>query len=51
MDIYHGRFNLKDGVAGAVEGFHAVNGRVRDIFFALYRDCPDATRRFGEERF
>jgi hypothetical protein len=38
--------------AGAVEGFHqAVNSRVRDVFFALYRDFPDATRRYGEERF
>src|SRR5262249_54154866 len=38
--------------AGAVEGFHhAVNSRVRDVFFALYRDFPDVTRRFGEEKF
>ncbi len=38
--------------AGAVEGFHhAVNSRVQDVFFALYRDFPDPTRRFGEERF
>jgi hypothetical protein len=38
--------------AGAVEGFHqAVNSRVRDVFFALYRDFPDATRRYGEECF
>ena len=38
--------------AGAVEGFHqAVNSRVRDVVFALYRDFPDATRRFGEEKF
>jgi len=38
--------------AGAVEGLHhAVNGRVRDVFFALYRDFPDAARRIGEERF
>jgi hypothetical protein len=116
MDIYHGWFNLKDGVAdgefarafaaymthlkdagriagwrltrrklglgpsflpefhvmiettglaqldeafaavssrsGAVEGLHhAVNSRVRDVFFALYRDFPDATRQFGEEKF
>jgi hypothetical protein len=37
---------------GAVEGLHhAVNSRVRDVFFALYRDFPDATRRFGEEKF
>ena len=38
--------------AGAVEGVHhAVNSRVRDSFFALYRDFPDATRQYGEERF
>jgi hypothetical protein len=38
--------------AGAVEGLHhAVNSRVRDVFFALYRDFPDATRQFGEEKF
>jgi hypothetical protein len=38
--------------AGAVESFHhAVNSRVRDVFFALYRDFPDKTRRFGEEKF
>jgi hypothetical protein len=38
--------------AGAVETFHhAVNSRVRDVFFALYRDFPDATRQFGEEKF
>ncbi|HEV8015235.1 MAG TPA: DUF6614 family protein [Stellaceae bacterium] len=38
--------------AGDVEGFHyAVNSRVREVFFALYRDFPDATRRYGEERF
>ncbi len=38
--------------SGAVEDLHhAVNSRVRDVFFALYRDFPDATRRFGEEKF
>jgi hypothetical protein len=38
--------------AGAVETLHhAVNSRVRDVFFALYRDFPDPTRRFGEEKF
>jgi hypothetical protein len=38
--------------AGAVETFHqAVNSRVRDVFFALYRDFSDATRQYGEEKF
>lgn len=38
--------------SGAVEDLHhAVNSRVRDVFFALYRDFPDATRKFGEEKF
>ncbi len=34
------------------EGFHhAVNSKVRDIFFALYRDFPDPGRARGQERF
>jgi uncharacterized protein DUF6614 len=38
--------------AGVVEEIHhAVNSRVQGAFFALYRDFPDATRRYGEERF
>ena len=38
--------------AGVVEDVHhAVNSRVRNAFFALYRDFPDATRRYGEEKF
>ncbi|MBV9862582.1 MAG: hypothetical protein JO267_10590 [Alphaproteobacteria bacterium] len=35
-----------------VEGFHhAVNSKVRDVFFALYRDFPDPQRVPGNERF
>lgn len=35
-----------------VESFHhAVNSKVKDIFFALYRDFPDAERQTGQERF
>ncbi|HYA36144.1 MAG TPA: DUF6614 family protein [Candidatus Binataceae bacterium] len=35
-----------------VEGFHhEVNSRVKDIFFALYRDFPDPVRQRGEEQF
>ena len=38
--------------SGDVEDRHfAVNSRVRDAFFALYRDFPDSFRSFGEERF
>jgi hypothetical protein len=35
-----------------IEGLHhAVNGRVRNTRFALYRDFPDAVRVHGAERF
>src|SRR5215467_12505665 len=35
-----------------VEGFHhAVNSKVQDIFFALYRDFPDPGRVTGQEKF
>jgi hypothetical protein len=38
--------------AGVVEGVHqAVNSRVKNAVFALFRDFPDDTRRYGEERF
>ena len=38
--------------ADPVESFHhAVNSRVRDIFFALYRDFPDPGRIRGDEKF
>ena len=30
---------------------HAVNSKVQDVFFALYRDFPDKTRVFGQEKF
>ncbi len=37
---------------GTVEGLHhGVNSRVREIFFALYRDFPDPQRIRGQERF
>ena len=37
---------------GPVEGFHqAVNSKVTDLFFALYRDFPDPWRERGQERF
>src|ERR1700761_8435138 len=35
-----------------VESFHhAVNSKVSDVFFALYRDFPDAGRIRGDEKF
>jgi hypothetical protein len=35
-----------------VESFHqAVNSKVQDVFFALYRDFPDAKRVRGQEKF
>ncbi|HXC30129.1 MAG TPA: DUF6614 family protein [Stellaceae bacterium] len=35
-----------------IESFHhAVNSKVQDIFFALYRDFPDSTRVTGQEKF
>ena len=38
--------------AAPAEGFHhAVNSKVRDVVFALYRDFPDAVRVYGEEKF
>lgn len=30
---------------------HAVNSKVAEVKFALYRDFPDANRRRGEEKF
>jgi hypothetical protein len=40
------------GRHGAVEDLHhAVNSRVRDAMFALYRDFPDPVRRYGAEKF
>jgi radical SAM superfamily enzyme YgiQ (UPF0313 family) len=45
-------FGLVSSRADPVEGFHhAVNSKVRDIFFALYRDFPDEGRVRGQERF
>jgi hypothetical protein len=38
--------------AEPVEGLHhAVNSRVRNLFFALYRDFPDRGRVRGQEKF
>jgi len=44
-----------DGVSSRAEPVeslhHAVNSQVQDIFFALYRDFPDAGRVTGQEKF
>ena len=38
--------------AEPLEGAHfAVNSKVKDLFFALYRDFPDSFRTYGQERF
>lgn len=38
--------------SGPVESFHqAVNSRVINVNFALYRDFPDVQRKTGEEKF
>jgi hypothetical protein len=38
--------------ADPVESFHhAVNSKVKDVFFALYRDFPDPGRVTGQEKF
>jgi hypothetical protein len=45
-------FDRVSARAGPIEGFHrAVNQKVRDSFFALYRDFPDDGRVRGEEQF
>lgn len=45
-------FNHVATRSGKVESFHhAVNGRVNDVKFALYRDFPDPVRKQGEELF
>ena len=45
-------FNHVATRSGDVESFHhAVNGRVRDVRFPLYRDFPDTVRQSGEELF
>ena len=49
MDDAFGRVSSR---ADPVESFHhAVNSKVQDVFFALYRDFPDANRVTGQEKF
>ncbi len=45
-------FNHVASREGAVENFHhAVNSKVDNVFFALYRDFPDPVRERGGEKF
>jgi hypothetical protein len=49
MDAAFGRVASR---ADPLESFHhAVNSKVQDIFFALYRDFPDPGRVKGQEKF
>lgn len=45
-------FDTVSAREGPVESLHhAVNSKVQDAYFALYRDFPDATRVRGQEKF
>ena len=45
-------FNRVSSRADPVESFHhAVNSKVKEVFFALYRDFPDPQRVTGQEKF
>ncbi len=45
-------FDTVSARADPVESLHhAVNSKIQDIFFALYRDFPDAQRTRGQEKF
>jgi hypothetical protein len=45
-------FGCVSSRADPVKSFHhAVNSKVQDIFFALYRDFPDPGRVKGQEKF
>ena len=47
-----GAFTRVSARADPVESFHhAVNSKVQDIFFALFRDFPDPGRVRGQEKF
>jgi len=49
MDAAFGQVSTR---ADPVESFHhAVNSKVQDVFFALYRDFPDPGRVSGQEKF
>lgn len=45
-------FNRVSSRSDPVESFHhAVNSKVQDVSFALYRDFPDTNRVRGSEKF
>jgi hypothetical protein len=45
-------FDTVSSRADPVESLHhVVNAKVQDVYFALYRDFPDATRVEGQEKF
>jgi len=45
-------FKVVSARSEPTEGLHyAVNSRVENAFFALYRDFPDPQRQTGQERF
>ena len=45
-------FNRAASRADPVESIHhAVNSKVEDVFFALYREFPDGSRVTGQEKF
>lgn len=47
-----GAFGRVSARTDPVESFHhAVNSKVQDVFFALYRDFPDPQRATGQEKF
>jgi hypothetical protein len=47
-----GAFGQASTRADPVESFHqAVNSKVQDVFFALYRDFPDPHRVTDQEKF
>ena len=52
MSQMDGAFGRVSARADPVESFHhAVNSKVQDVFFALYRDFPDPHRVTGQEKF
>lgn len=52
MSQMDGAFGRVSARTDPVESFHhAVNSKVQDVFFALYRDFPDPGRVTGQEKF
>src|SRR3954453_22070560 len=52
MAQFDGAFVQVSTRTDPVESFHhAVNSKVQDVFFALYRDFPDPHRVTGQEQF